>query len=176
MKRSNMSRKPAGETYVKEALAAGAADAKLISVDTVVTAQWVRLKCQFGCGGFGQSLTCPPYSPTPEKTAQVLREYQTALLVHSDGEAQITPLLVHLERRAFLDGYYKALALVAGPCELCKSCHPEERECLHPEKARPAMEACGIDVYQTARNNGLPIEVVTRPTSRQNYYGLLLLE
>ena len=171
-----MPKNPVWETYIKEALAAGAADAKLISADTVVTAQWVRLKCQFGCSGFGQFLTCPPYSPTPEKTAQVLREYQTALLVHANERGRITPLLIRLERQAFLDGYYKALALGAGPCELCKSCHPEESDCRHPEKARPAMEACGIDVYQTARNNGMPIEVVTRSTSRQNYYGLLLLE
>jgi predicted metal-binding protein len=176
VKKGKISEKPAWETYIKEALAGGAVDAKLISTDTVVTAQWVRLKCQFGCGGFGKSLTCPPHSPTPEKTAQALREYRTAILVHSDGEASITQLLVHLERRAFLDGYYKAFALVAGPCELCKSCHPEKGDCRHPHKARPAMEACGIDVYQTARNNGMPIEVVIRSASPQNYYGLLLLE
>lgn len=176
MKRANPPRKSAWETYIQEALAAGAADARLISTDTVVTAQWVRFKCQFGCSGFGEFLTCPPYSPTPEKTALMLREYKTALLVHANKRGRITPLLIRLERRAFLDGYYKALALGAGPCALCKSCHPEESGCRHPEKARPAMEACGIDVYQTARNNGLPIEVVTGSACPQNYYGLLLIE
>jgi hypothetical protein len=38
------------------------------------------------------------------------------------------------------------------------------------------MEACGIDVYQTARTAGYPIEVVQNSTCDQNYYGLLLLE
>jgi hypothetical protein len=38
------------------------------------------------------------------------------------------------------------------------------------------MEACGIDVYRTARNNGYPIEVVTDCACAQNYYGLVLLE
>ena len=89
---------------------------------------------------------------------------------------EITHLVVALERRAFLEGYHKAFAMGAGPCELCKTCLPGERECRHPEKARPAMEACGIDVFQTARNNGFPIDTVKNPDCRQNYYGLLLLE
>ena len=171
-----MSKRPSMDKYVKTALEAGAHDARLIATDTVVTAQWVRLKCQFGCGGYGQCLTCPPHSPTPEKTAQVLREYRVALLVHSEGEVEVTPLVVALERRAFIEGYHKAFAMGAGPCELCKSCLPDKRECRHPEKARPAMEACGIDVFQTARNNGFPIDTVKNPGCRQNYYGLLLLE
>ena len=171
-----MSKKPSMSKYVRRALTAGAKDAKLISTDTIVTAQWVRLKCQFGCGGYGRCLTCPPHSPSPEKTAQVLREYQTALLVHSDGRVDITPLLARLERQAFLDGYYKAFAMGAGPCGLCESCNLDERECRHPTMARPAMEACGIDVYQTARGNGFSIEVVVKQTCPQNYYGILLLE
>ena len=171
-----MPKKPATSKYVKRALAAGAKDAKLIPTDTIVTAQWVRIKCQYGCSGYGLSLTCPPHSPPPEKTAQMLSEYKTALLVHTDGHAKITPLLTRLERQAFLDGYHKAFAFVAGPCNLCEECSLEIGECCHPEMARPAMEACGIDVFQTARNHGLPIEVVAGRACQQNYYGLLLLE
>jgi len=37
------------------------------------------------------------------------------------------------------------------------------------------MEAYGIDVYRTARNNGYPIEVVRNHRCTQNYYGLVLL-
>jgi len=37
------------------------------------------------------------------------------------------------------------------------------------------MEACGIDVFATARGAGFPIEVVRDYQSAQNYYGLLLL-
>ena len=171
-----MPRKPSVKKYVKSALAAGAKDAKIIPTDTIVTAQWVRLRCQYGCGGWGQRLTCPPYSPPPEKTAEVLREYKTALLVHTDGYVGVKALVVDLERQAFLDGYYKAFAMGAGPCNLCETCSLEDEECHHPEKARPAMEACGIDVYQTARNHGLPIEVVVDGTCAQNYYGMVLLK
>jgi len=79
-----------------------------------------------------------------------------------------------VEREAFLQGYHKAFAFGAGPCNLCKSC-PEEG-CKHPDKARPSMEACGIDVFTTARSNGYPIEVVVDESSEQNYCGLLLIE
>jgi hypothetical protein len=38
------------------------------------------------------------------------------------------------------------------------------------------MEACGIDVFATARGNNYPIEVVRDEDSEQNRYGLLLIE
>ena len=80
-----------------------------------------------------------------------------------------------LEREAFLSGFYKAFALGAGPCYLCEDCELEEG-CIHPHRARPAMEACGIDVYKTVREADFPIEVVKNRDCSQNYYGLLLLE
>ena len=38
------------------------------------------------------------------------------------------------------------------------------------------MEACGIDVFATARANGFPIEVVKDESCEDNYYGLVLIE
>ncbi len=52
-----------------------------MAASQVVTAHWVRLRCQFGCKNYGTRLTCPPYSPTPEETRQVLDEFKTAYLV-----------------------------------------------------------------------------------------------
>ncbi len=39
------------EKYCSLAIKAGAAHAKQIHPSSVVTAPWVRLKCQFGCPG-----------------------------------------------------------------------------------------------------------------------------
>ena len=164
------------QKYMKLALKLGARDAKQISVESIVTAPWVRVKCQYGCGGYGQCLTCPPYSPTPEETARMFKEYQIAVLIHGDDHTDVTVIAARIERKAFLDGYYKAFAMGSGPCRLCDECNVEDKECLHPEDARPAMEACGIDVFQTARNNGFPIEVVKNRTCEQNYYGVVLIE
>jgi predicted metal-binding protein len=165
------------ERWVEVAKKLGAAEAKVIAAASVVTGRWVRLKCQFGCGGYGQRLTCPPHSPTPEETAAVLAEYRVALLVHNPSRGNWKPLkkvVVALEREIFLAGHYKALGFGCGPCDLCSSCNLES--CEHPERARPSMEAAGIDVYATARGNGFPIEVVRTPSSPQNYYGLVLIE
>lgn len=38
------------------------------------------------------------------------------------------------------------------------------------------MEACGIDVYSTARNNGFPIYVLKSKDEIENCYGLILIE
>jgi predicted metal-binding protein len=166
--------------WVEVARRLGAAEAKVISPETVVTAPWVRLKCQYGCGGWGQRLTCPPHSPTPKQTRAVLDCYRLAILVHhpvqvrDDDWRPVDEIVVKLEREIFLAGHYRAFALGCGPCHLCDECNLED--CLHPSEARPSMEAAGIDVYATARGNGFPIEVVRDHTCAQNYYGLVLIE
>ena len=138
------------------------------------TGSWVRWKCQFGCGGFGSSLTCPPHSPTPEQTRKVLDEYRTAVLFEA-GRGEPKEIAVALERELFLSGYYKAFGLGAGPCRKCGTC-AFEKGCRHPDEARPAMEACGIDVYATVRKHGYTINVVRSESDPQHYFGLVLVE
>jgi predicted metal-binding protein len=155
---------------------AGVKAAKLISPSEVETAAWVRLKCQYGCDGYRQCLVCPPFTPTPEQMRQVLNAYHRAILIHFAPQADTKEIVVELEREIFLRGAWKAFGLGAGPCYLCKSCTAEPGKCRHAEKARPAMEACGIDVYTTARKAGLPIEVVRSTRQCPNYYGLVLVD
>lgn len=139
------------------ALALDARRPKVISPSTVRAAAWVRWKCQFGCGGFGSSLMCPPHTPTPDQTAVLLAEYRRAVLFEAKrGKAK--SIATALERELFLAGCHRALGLGAGPCLLCKTC--TLRECRHPDDARPSMEACGIDVFSTVRRHGFTIEVV----------------
>jgi hypothetical protein len=38
------------------------------------------------------------------------------------------------------------------------------------------MEACGIDVFKTARDNGFHIEVVRTRDEEMNIFGLILVE
>ena len=163
--------------WIEAAKRLGAADAKIIALATVVTAPWVRLKCQYGCGGWGRRLTCPPYSPTPEQTRKVLDCYSTAVLVHIPGEGKwrsIKQIVSDLEREVFLAGHYKAFAFGSGPCDLCDECNLTF--CDHASQARPAMEAVGIDVFATARANGFTIDVVKDYSCPKNYYGLVLVE
>jgi len=162
------------DRYVARACELGAADARIIDPSSVATAAWVRLKCQFGCGGYNTTLCCPPHSPRPEETRRVLDCYRRALLIHCKPGVNVKGLVVALEREVFLDGFYCAFALGAGPCSLCDECDLDS--CLHPDEARPSLEACGVDVYATARSNGFPIEVVRDHSCDQNYYGVVLLD
>jgi len=159
--------------YIKRAKELGATDSKIIPADTVVTAEWVRIKCQFGCGGWGRRLTCPPNSPTPEQTRKMLSYYKNALLIHVNEEVDINDIIPIIEKEAFFDGYFRAFSIGAGPCYLCEKC---SKFCKHPREARPAMEACGIDVFSTVRAHGFPIETLSRRDCKGNYYGLVLIE
>ncbi len=38
------------------------------------------------------------------------------------------------------------------------------------------MESCGIDVFQTARNNGFFIRALREKTETQNFYCLMLVD
>jgi len=60
-----------------------------------------------------------------------------------------------LEAAAFKEGLKYATALSAGKCTLCEECVGAGNRCRNPYKARPSMEAMGIDVGETARNAGL---------------------
>jgi len=132
--------------------APGVKAVRMVSPSDVVTAPWARLKCQFGCGGYGQCLVCPPFTPMPEQMRAVLDSYKRAILIHFDTEADVKATVADLERTIFLRGAWKAFGLGAGPCYFCKECDLETKECRYPERARPAMEACGIDVFSTVRN------------------------
>jgi predicted metal-binding protein len=164
------------------------AEAKAINPAGVVTAPWVRLKCQFGCIGYGKGHCCPPETPTPEQMRKVLESYGRAILFHFVSEkgpsherkhARIDFLeaLVDLEGEMFKDGYYKALAILAGPCSLCTPCGKTQNEpCRFGHRARPSMEACGIDVYATARGNGFEVHPLKEKGETQKVFCLLLVD
>ncbi|MFK5952821.1 MAG: DUF2284 domain-containing protein [Desulfobacterium sp.] len=147
-----------------------------ISSETVVTAPWVRKKCQWGCGGFGKNLQCPPQGMSHEETREMIDSYDTLLLLEGTppGKAFHKKLLA-LEKTAFLAGFHKAFVFGAGPCTLCPQC-PEDGTCRHHDLARPAMEASGIDVYETAARAGISLKPVQEKMDYVKYMGLLLLK
>jgi predicted metal-binding protein len=160
--------------FIARASELGAKSAKRVNPADVVTDDWVRWKCQFGCSGYGSSLVCPPYTPKPEETRRMLAGYRLGILFECD-RGQAKRIAAALERDIFLLDYYKAFGLGAGPCRLCSDCALEEG-CRYPDEARPSMEACGIDVYATARKQGFTINVLRDDADPQHYFGLVLIE
>ncbi|MBC8466301.1 MAG: hypothetical protein H8D55_00535, partial [Deltaproteobacteria bacterium] len=52
-----------------------------LSTCDICVAQWVRLKCKYGCNKYGTSWCCPPETPAPEKTQAFLNEYKKAVML-----------------------------------------------------------------------------------------------
>ena len=163
------------DDLLRRATELGAVSAKLVAASSIATAAWVRLKCQFGCDGYGTSLCCPPHTPKPDEMRRALDDYRRAILFEA-GRNEPKKIAVALEREAFLGGYYKAFGLGSGPCLYCRQACAFEAGCRHADVARPSMEGCGIDVYATARANGYTIEVVRDEDDEQHYFGVVLLD
>lgn len=136
-------------------------------------------------------MCCPPFVPDYAATQRFLQEFIRGIIIQytfplngvavenfaaadlsmSNGLLEI---LLNLEREAFLQNHYKAFALKAGRCRLCKECNL--KQCVNPTKARPSLEACGIDIMALANDNGYQAEILQAAVPELKIYGLLLVE
>jgi predicted metal-binding protein len=155
------------------------------------------------CAGFGQYLTCPPHVMSVEVFTKILSKYQRCLLVqveakdinsmdkgtgrinytvlkdnrelHRPFRLKLLKVVEAVEAAAFKKGLCFAAGFVGGSCVLCGRCVADKisEACRHPFRARPPMEAVGIDVIRTAENAGLSIHL----SSSKNvvWTGLVLL-
>ena len=165
----------------------GYTDFKWIEAHDIIVAQWVRMKCTFGCGEYGQNASCPPNVPSIPECRQFFDEYSTAVILHfekavdepGDRHAwsnKVNQRLVKLERDVFLAGYHKVFLLYMDSCCMCADCTGARETCKHPRAARPSPEAMGVDVFATVRQYGFPIEVLANYAEPMNRYAFLLVE
>ncbi len=123
------------EYLLKRALELGAEKAKLIDTETVVMAEWVRWKCQYGCPLFEKDPFHPPLAPDAASTKKVLGEYSKAILLNGPKGQTLTEAAVKLEGEAYHRGYYKAFALTAlvpGGASACAPPGPAPVPCCPP--------------------------------------------
>lgn len=160
--------------FEKTACDMGAVKAKVIDANTIVVAPWVLFKCRYGCGDYNSNLCCPPNTPTPKETEELIKCFNKALLFQCKQDLKPGKILFNIEREIFLAGFYKAIGLGSGACRVCGECNNDK--CIKPEIARPSMEACGIDVFATVRSNGFSIDVLKDGEAEGNWYGLVLIE
>ncbi len=162
------------ETLKNYVLSLGADRAVIIPASdlTIRTSAWA--KCFIpGCKFYGSSIMCPPHNPlTPDITRQIVAEYSYGILFQLDAkvsdfvgdkwrvnhvstELKHKEMVAKLEGRAFHMGFHMAMGFAAGECSLClpkQTCAVlEGSECRHPLRARPAMEACGFDVFNIVK-------------------------
>jgi len=158
----------------------GADRAVVVPTSDLVIRTTAWAKCFVpACKFYGSSIMCPPHNPlTPDVTARIVSEFRHGILLQLDAKVDdfvgdqwrkkhVTTELKHkeivakLEGRAFYMGFPLAMGFAAGECSLClphTTCSVlKGRDCTHPLQARPAMEACGFDVFTIARRVGWKI-------------------
>jgi predicted metal-binding protein len=171
------------ETYMQEYRLS---DFRWINPKDIIVAQWVRVKCEFGCSDYGLG-TCPPNTPSVKECRDFFNEYNKGLLIRltkvadkdnypSDWSKEMTTKLLGLERKIFLEGFQKTFLLNQTCCSLCKDCSGNRLNCNDKKNSRPSPESFAVDVYQTVRNNGLDINVVNENPSEMNRIAILLIE
>lgn len=122
------------------------------------------------CGCHDANHMCPPRVGSLEEVEAVLQDFTKGVLlqysrkveVANDREGVIRTklefhrLVLRLERRLERRGMTGLWGLIGGNCELCRTCTAlEDKPCRHPEKARPSLEAIGVDVVGLLEKLGL---------------------
>ena len=163
------------EHFRELALQLGASEAACVPAGDVIIDERVRLKCVIPrCIRAGETPNCPPYAPDLDLIRRALGRFSWAILFKCNVEpiGEYAPgrgttkaeqrrvldfhqksgeVVCALERQAYKDGYHLAMGLGGGSCKdyLCHGqiCQfLDSGRCRFPHRARPAMEAMGIDV------------------------------
>lgn len=165
----------------------GYTDYKWVDPQQIVVAQWVRMKCIFGCAEYGRAGACPPATPSVAECERFFGEYGDAVVLHFEGtmdkpedrhdwSRKINAKLVELERDIFLAGYERAFLLFMDSCCFCRECTGDRETCNKPRMARPAPEAMAVDVYSTVRRFGFPVNVRTEFDQKMDRYAFLMVQ
>lgn len=165
----------------------GLGDFRWIDPLEIVVAQWVRLKCMFGCTEYGRNASCPPNTPPVEECRTFFHEFRLGAVFHfpmqlddpeerHEWSREVNRTLLDMERRVFLAGYQKAFLLFMDSCTLCRECAGKRGHCRNRKLARPTPEGMGVDVFATVAKFGYPIEVLPDYDREMNRYAFLMIE
>ena len=170
------------EEYKRKSIELGASRAKIIGTDKIQVDDRVILKCQIPrCFGYGVGAHCPPNTLKPAELRKHLENYSWAIFFTIDVPPEVIirdkatikervdvyqkvyKIVSDIESAAFYDGHYLAFGFAAGSCRhtfcgLEDNCLAMEgKKCRFSLRARPSMEAVGIDVYKMISQSGWDI-------------------
>jgi len=193
------------ERYCQYAMELGADEARVVDASTIPVKDAVAFKCRVPqCFGYNNCGQCPPYAPKPSEIRQLLKDYSYGVLFvrrvsskllkldRNDKERKaafrsILDIVSKLESSAFYDGHYLAVGFGAGSC-FSSLCDPKlgcqvlkGEKCRFPLKARPSMEAVGMDVYNLIASSAWEIypygsDANPEDISVANLAGLVLVQ
>ena len=181
------------EKYKETAIELGASNACVFGVKDIPVDERVTLKCQVPrCFGYGVSANCPPNTIKPDELRTHLGKYKWSIFFTKDVPSEVIvrdratikekvavyqdvyKIVSDIESMAFYDGHYLAFGFGAGSCRhtfcsLEKTCRAMEGErCRFSLRARPSMEAVGIDVYKMVATCGWDIYPIGSSASPDN--------
>lgn len=165
----------------------GFSDYRWIDPTEIVVAQWVRMKCMYGCASYGRNASCPPNTPSVADCRNFFQEFRLGAVFRiakqlADPEErhawsrEVNRSLLEIERQTFIAGYQKAYLLFMDNCTLCRECANTRASCRNKKLARPSPEGMGVDVFATVTKFGYPIEVLSDYDQEMNRYAFLLIE
>lgn len=193
------------EKYRLKAIELGATDAKIITTDTVVIDERVRMKCIYPkCPLYGTNAHCPPHGIELDFTRKIVNNFRYAIFTRLEGESkefagpeaaekgllkkghiQTFKIVGTIESAAFFDGYHLAVGFACGPCKLLfcpeKECSAlQGKGCRQGLKARGSMEGAGIDAFTMASKVGWEVYPIGPSISPEDVpfgatYGLVLI-
>ena len=176
------------ERYRQAAVELGATSATIIPAGWVTVDERVRLKCYIPrCSYYGESPTCPPFSPDVELIQRAFARYRWGILFKIDvipaedfiarerrtERAKVIKLnsdiAGEIESMAFHDGYHLALGMGQGGCKLAycgggRCPVLDGGSCKFPLRPRPSLEGMGIDVYSLVTKAGWDVHAIGRST------------
>lgn len=170
------------EKYREKTIELGANNARIITTEEIPVDDRVTLKCQVPrCFGYGVCAHCPPNALKPAELRSHLEKYKWAIFFTIDFPSEVIvrdkatikeriaayqkvyKVVNEIESVAFYDGYYLSFGFAAGSCRhvycnLEENCLAMEgKRCRFSLRARPSMEAVGIDVYKMVAQSGWDI-------------------
>ena len=168
--------------YREEVIKMGASRAAVIKADDIRVDERVVLKCRVPrCFGYGVCAHCPPHTLKPRELQELLQQYRWALFFtldvpsdvivrnkatikeRVDAYREVFRIVSDLESLAFYDGYYLTVGFAAGSCrhtfcgQLENCAALEGGKCRFTLRARPSMEAVGMDIFRMAADQGWDI-------------------
>jgi predicted metal-binding protein len=165
----------------------GFSDFRWLDPSEIVVAEWVRMKCLYGCREYGKNAACPPNAPPVDQCARFFREYKRAAVFHfaktverpEDRHAwgrKVNLELLKVEEAVFKAGFVKAFLLFFDSCGICLECAGSRTACKELRLSRPTPDALAMDVYTTVRKLGYPINVLSDYDQEMNRYAFLLID
>jgi len=159
------------EKFIEKARQSGYTNIAPVDIGRIEFEESLRSMCEMNtCGHYDKSWVCPPACGTVEELKDKVLSFSDSVLLQKvykiedsfdfegmmagqeDFDKLFTEMMDYTCEKIGSDYY----SLKAGSCHLCEECTYPDTPCKYPEKARPSIEACGINVTSLCSSCGVP--------------------